>query len=123
MILGKLTPSREAVVQLKVRGPSGVEADIACVIDTGYTEYLTLPLTWIDALGLIYADTSSTTMADGSVVVIDLFEATIVWDGQARAIVADRMECAPLIGMSLLYDHLLTMEVVDGGPVTIAPLP
>jgi hypothetical protein len=26
------------------------------------------------------------------------------------------------IGMSLLYDHLLTMQVTDGGPVTIDPL-
>ena len=28
----------------------------------------------------------------------------------------------PLVGVSLLYGHRLTVDVVDGGPVTLAPL-
>jgi hypothetical protein len=37
--------------------------------------------------------------------------------GQQRQI--DR----PLIGMSLLYGSRVTLDVVDGGPVTIEPVP
>ena len=29
----------------------------------------------------------------------------------------------PLVGMSLLYGSRVTLDVVDGGPITIEPLP
>jgi len=46
-----------------------------------------------------------------------------LWDGRARLVSVHTAQGAPLIGVSLLYDHLLTVEVFDGGAVTIEPLP
>jgi predicted aspartyl protease len=43
MIRGTVNASREAVVRLRLRGPTGVEAEIDAIIDTGFTETLTLP--------------------------------------------------------------------------------
>lgn len=49
---GAVNAHLEAVVALRVRGPSGAEAELAAVIDTGYTGSLTLPESMTVALGL-----------------------------------------------------------------------
>ena len=43
MIRGTVNAQGEAVVRLRVRGPSGAEQDVDAVIDTGFTASLTLP--------------------------------------------------------------------------------
>lgn len=51
MITGVVTAEREAVIGLKVQGPSGQTQKIQAVIDTGFTGWLTLPPSLIAALG------------------------------------------------------------------------
>ena len=123
MIVGLVKPSREAIVTLEVRGPSQIAMDIEAILDTGFTESLTLNRALVGALGLRYVNTDDVTLADGSIVGTDLYEGTVLWNGQLRPVIVHCLEGSPLIGMSLLYDHLLTVEVVDGGPVTIDPIP
>jgi clan AA aspartic protease len=122
MITGGVTASREAIVRLELRGPrSAVVTD--AVIDTGFTDFLSLPLSLVTALGLAYLQTDKVFLADGSEIAVDQYEVTVIWDGQRRDVIAHCLEGSPLIGMSLLYDHLLTMEVVSGGPVSIDRIP
>lgn len=120
---GVVRPSREAVVSIRLIGNAGTDLRVEAILDTGFTESLTLPQRTIDALGLLQVNTDAVTLADGSMIAVALYEGIVVWDGQARSFVIHCMEGTPLIGMSLLYDHLLTMEVVDGGPVAVAPMP
>jgi predicted aspartyl protease len=123
MITGAVTRNREAIVRLRLRGPRGVEVEIDAILDTGFTEFLTLPQTSVASLALSQLYTEGLTMADGSIVQADLYECVVVWDGQPRTVPLHCLEGSPLIGMSLFYDHLLTMQVVDGGSVTIAAIP
>ena len=123
MITGVVRPSREAIVGLRLRGANTVEIDVEAVLDTGFTEYLTLPLALVNSLGLPRVNTDKVILADGNTVGVDLYEGVVIWDAQERAIIVHCMEGSPLIGMSLLYDHLLTMEVVDSGPVSIDAIP
>jgi predicted aspartyl protease len=60
--------------------------------------------------------------ADGSVIPVEVYEGRVIWDGQEHAIVIHCVEGSPLLGMSLLYDYLLTIQVVAGGSVTITAL-
>jgi hypothetical protein len=46
----------------------------------------------------------------------------ILWDGIRRDVTAMEAENDPLIGMTLLEGHRLTIDAIDGGPVTIEPL-
>src|SRR5437867_7742904 len=117
MIQGVVTQRREAIVRLQIRGAQGLDVGIDAVLDTGFTEYLTLPRTWVTTLALTYLFTDAVILADGSKIGVDLFECVVIWDGQERTVTVHCMEGAPLIGMSLFYDHLLTMEVVDRGKV------
>jgi predicted aspartyl protease len=64
MITGQITADREAVVELILRGPTGAELAVDAVIDTGYTECLTLPAADIAALGLPYRTTLDMAMAE-----------------------------------------------------------
>jgi clan AA aspartic protease len=121
MITGAVTPDREAIVRLRVRGSQEVEVD--AVLDTGFTEFLSLPPALIAALALPYVTLDRVMLADGSIVQCRVYEAEVDWEGRLRVVSVHAAQGAPLIGMSLLYDHLLTIEVVNGGALTIEPLP
>jgi clan AA aspartic protease len=123
MIQGTITAEPEAVVELITSGPSGSEEEVEMVIDTGFNGFLPLPLTLISTLALPYRGRRQATLADGSQVILDVYKATVLWDGRPRDVMALAAEDTPVIGMSMLYGHLVTLEVVEGGRATIAPLP
>jgi clan AA aspartic protease len=123
VITGMVTAGREAVVQLRLRGTNGIEVDVEAVIDTGFTESLAVSQMLVGTLALAFVETNKLFLADGSPITVDLYECMVTWDGQDRAVIAHCVQGRPLIGMSLLYDHLLTVRVQDGGPVTIAAVP
>jgi clan AA aspartic protease len=123
MISGAVTPFREAIVQLEVLGASGQPVDFAAVIDTGFTDFLTLPLSFIQSLRLPKAGSTRVVLADASEVDLDVYLADVVWDNQTITISAMSAEGDPLVGMSLLSGFNLSIDVVDGGAVTATKLP
>ena len=122
MITGVVTADREAIVRVRLHGPQGQEAAIDTVLDTGFTEALSLPQTWVDTLALPLVEFDEMMLADGRIIQVEVYEGSIIWDGQERLVVIHCVEGSPLLGMSLLYDSLLTMQVVHGGSVTITAL-
>ncbi len=121
MITG-VVQAREARIRLTVRGPRRREQEIEAVIDTGYTAWLTLPPSVIDAMDLPWHSVGRGILADGSECLFDVYEATVLWDGLARRILVDEAETDPLLGMALLAGHELRVQVTSGGMVTIQPL-
>ena len=75
------------------------------------------------ALQLPFAGHRRGTLADGSVTRLDVYMATVVWHGQPRDVLISQAAGMPLIGISLLEGSRLTIDVVDGGDVTIDELP
>ncbi len=122
MITGVVTDGREAIVQARVRGPQAVEQVMDAVLDTGFTEEISLPQARVDALGLPLIELDEVTLADDSTIEVGLYEGTVLWDGQERRVIVHCLEGTPLIGMSLIYAYLLTMQVMAGGRVTLVPL-
>jgi len=112
----------EARIRLTVRGPRRREEEIEAVIDTGYTGWLTLPTTVIDAMDLRWHSVERGILADGSECLFDVYEASVLWDGLARRILVDEAETDPLLGMALLAGHELRVQVTAGGKVTIQRL-
>jgi predicted aspartyl protease len=123
VIAGIVTPNREARVGLTVFNSGGQPQQIEAMLDTGFNLFLTLPSLLIAALGLPFAVPAKATLADGTAVSLDCYWVTLLWEGQPRRVVAVAADGTPLIGMSLLYGSRVTLDVVDGGPVTIEPLP
>ena len=119
MIAGAVNADHEAIIGLKVQGPSGQEQDIDAVIDTGFTGLLTLPPTIIQALGLTWLTQSQAVLGNGQIETFDVFVATVVWDGQPIRIMVDEANTDPLVGMALMYGYDLHIQNLDGGLVTI----
>ena len=123
MITGVVTASREAVVQVMVRGAHSRDVPVDAAIDTGFTGFLTLPPTLIAMLSLAFAGTTRATLGDGSAVSIDVFEATVVWDNHVRLVTVLAAQGGALVGMSRLFGYRLLLEGADGGAVQIEALP
>ena len=65
MITGSVTEAREAVVWLKIRGTNGLQVDLEAVVDTGFSGFVSLPQTWMDALALPQVGSVEMTLASG----------------------------------------------------------
>ena len=123
MITGVVTANREAIIRLTVSGPAGVEQQIEAVVDTGFDGWFSLPPALIALLGLQWRRRGRALLADGSECVFDIYEATVLWDGSLRRIVVDEASTAPLVDMALLHGYDLSVQVRNGGSVTIKALP
>ena len=121
MIVGTIA-RRRAYVSLTVRGPGGAEGAVEFTLDTGFTASMTLPAAACAALTLPFLRIQPANLADRSRLMLDVYEATLLWNGTERPVEVLALDGAPLIGMSLLEDSDVRLQVTDGGLVTIEPL-
>ena len=119
MIEGTVNALLEAAVTLTVGGAPGREYRVDAVIDTGYSGQLTLPSRVITELGLRRVGVSQATLADGSKIAFNVYDATVHWSARTVDIAVDEVDATPLVGMDLLHGYLLQIEVRSGGRVLI----
>lgn len=122
MITGRVTSTPEALLTLQLRGTQGHEVQIQAVLDTGFTDYLTLPPDVISELSLTSMDTVNCQLADGHIVTMESFEVVVIWHDSPRPILALAADGDPLIGMSLLYGSRVMLNVVADGDLKIEPI-
>lgn len=122
MMTGVISPDREALLRVVVRGPNGQEQGVDAVVDTGFNGFLALPNSVVGTLGLPYHSHTTAILGDGSSVTLRRHEATVDWEGQDREVLVLEADGGPLVGMSLLYGSRMTLDVVDGGLVNIEPM-
>lgn len=122
MILGAVNARHEAIVRLKLRGPKGAETDVEFVLDSGFSSSLTLPSSTVSALGLVQLSGGNSILADGSVCQYDIYAAEVEWDGIWKGVLVYAIGEEPLLGMRLLSDHELRIQVRASGMVQIEPL-
>lgn len=122
MIVGVVNSVREAVIKLAVLGSQG-QIEIDAVVDTGFDGFISLSLAVITELGFVFRRRGRAVLADGSEIIFDVYEATVIWDGEPRRVEVDEADSDPLVGMGLLEGYELTVEVVSGGAVAIELLP
>lgn len=96
---------REARIPLVVVGPDGREQGVAAILDTGFSGFLTLPNSVVEALELPWLGRGQALVGDGSHQAFDLYAATILWDGVPRAVQAASTETEPLVGIDMIYGH------------------
>ena len=122
MIKGFVNANLEAVVTLPLQGPSGRKREVNVVIDTGFNGYLTLPPMLVADLGLPVVGDGEAVLADGSEAVFDVYGVTVLWNGKSRYVETGAVGVDPLVGMSLLDSHNLSIDVRNGGRVAIQPM-
>ena len=119
MIRGEVNNTREAVVTLTIRGPNNHEVDVDAVVDTGFTATLTLPRYVVNTLQLIRKKFGSANLADGSIRQFEIYQAEVFWKSDWRPILVSVLGDETLIGMQLIENHELRINVRPGGIVTI----
>jgi clan AA aspartic protease len=122
VIIGAVNPRNEAVVPIRLRGPSHPGLDLKVVVDSGFTESLMLPMPLITTLGLARQSVIVAVLGDGSDAEFEVYTAEISWNGRWRLVTA-LVGSESLLGMRLLVGHELRVAVVPGGAVEISPLP
>ena len=123
MMIGNVNSRREAIIQFAVLGENNQKKAIKAVIDTGYTGFLTLSSAIITKLGLTWYMQEEGILGDGSLCIFNVFEATVILDGQLKSIEINESETDPLVGMGLLEGYELNIQGFAGGLVTIKALP
>ena len=123
MIEGEVTPERQGVVRLRVSRPGGPSEEMSVAIDMGFTGFLALPTDTIARLGLHLVGARRGRLADGSLILMPLYLAEVLWDGVLRRVQVLETGGPCLVGVSLLYDYVLTFEAIEGGHVSIEKLP
>jgi clan AA aspartic protease len=120
---GAVRSTGEATLSLSVSGPDGVTLEIEAVVDTGFSEALAVPQTYVVALGLVFLHTSQMELADAVTAQLHAYEAWVDWHGARVPVQVHAAEGKPLLGMGLLAGSRLTIDVTQGGAVTVEPLP
>jgi predicted aspartyl protease len=122
-MIGTVNAGHEITVRVPIMDGQGQPSDLVAVLDTGYSGHLTLPSAVIGALGLAWFARVQLVLGSGQVEEFDQYTATVLWDGQPRAIFVQAVETMPLLGMKLLVGHDLRARVAPGGDVEITPIP
>jgi clan AA aspartic protease len=111
-----------AVVDLTIEGPGGERKVTQAVVDTGFTGSLAVPEETAGSLQLTPLGEQRATLADGRLVRLRTYEASVMWDGQRRNLRVIETSGATLVGMALLRGYDLRMQVIPGGDVTFTAL-
>jgi clan AA aspartic protease len=122
LIRGEVTADNEAVVTIRVLGPTGQTEAVRAVIDTGFTEFLCLPPEIVNGLTLPFDSTVTFYLAGDTPAEFDQYIARVEWDGEVREVIAVKGDGVCLIGISLLRGKRLGVDCIDGGPVLISTL-
>lgn len=82
MMQGFVNQSCEAIIPLVVSHGNASRQMVEALIDTGFTGFLSLPLSIVESLGLPWIFRDSATLGDGSEVIFEMYRATVIWDGR-----------------------------------------
>lgn len=112
----------QARVEVVFRFQNQPDRSIEFVIDTGFAGALTLPVSVVAALGLLYVGRLDAHLADNSHVRVPVYEATIVWDGQETPVAVLGRGNRPLLGTALLDGFNLNADFADHRPLALQRL-
>lgn len=119
MITGIVNDNREALIRLYVYGANGIIHEVEAAADTGFNGYLTLPTELISALALVYSTSYDVMLANGSMVETLAYKAEVEWGGERRSIEVEAEPGRPLVGLALMEDWELTIQIKKDGTVVL----
>jgi clan AA aspartic protease len=118
MIQGSVVNGRPTV-RVKFLLPEQPEFEIDFVVDTGFNDYLTLPLQAIRLMNLPLYSSVSARLADNSESLLPIHLATILWDGEKKVVPVLATGLKPLLGTNLLKGFRLEIDFDNNGLVSI----
>jgi len=119
VIEGRINNRYEPVVTITVVSPTGESRELEAVVDTGFNGFVILPPDLVQELDLPFLNSSQAFLADDREINVQVHQATLTWDGVSRRVRATASGTTALVGMQLMTDHRLEMDIRIGGAVRI----
>ena len=119
MITGTVNTELEPIISLSIHHSDSKVFIQDAIVDTGFNGWLSLPPDLIAELDLKWKRRGRAILGDGSECVFNVYEAVIAWDEALVTIPVDEADSEPLVGMSLMEDYELTMQIFEGGFVEL----
>ena len=116
------TLRRQATLPVTFRLLGQPNVTLEFVIDTGFTEDLTLPAAAVSVLNLPYRYQQKANLADGTVIQMNVYTATILWNGMEREVGVVATGSRPLLGTLLLDEQELRVRFHEGDLVSVQDL-
>ena len=111
IIRGIVNPLRYAQVQITVRGAQGAaDKTLDAIMDTGFDQGLSLPLSIIKELNLYYSRKGSSMNFGCEIEEFDAHYAVAVLGDYEKGVVCFAAENPPLVGMELLDGFRLCVD-------------
>ena len=122
MIRGRVGPGRRAFVEIVLTGNQGQSLSIDAILDTGFEGYITLPPDVVSSISLATLAPSTYELADGQSVQFNTYLAMVSWHDRPRMVLALESNGVPLLGAAMLWGSRVTLDMEDGGGVSIEEL-
>ena len=119
MINGRINWLLEAIVYVEIQDTAGGLHRFECILDTGFDGDIALPLAAIRRLGLALSGRRFTILGNGDGVFMHTYVGTALWHGVQTEVTVLQTRSESAIGMSLLENNTVAMQVWDGGDVLI----
>ena len=119
MIAGTVTWLREAIVEIAIQGSESDSHSIQCVVDTGFNGDIALPNHVIEQLDLDPSDNLLVILGNGDQVFMQVHNAVVSWHDRLINVEVLETDRESAIGMALLENSTLTVQIWDGGEVLI----
>jgi len=102
MMFGRVSNNCEAIIKVAVGCIGSPKVTVDAVIDTGFTSFLSLPLSIITDLGLPWHYRDIGTLGNGSEAVFEIYKAAVIWDGKDQIVDVAASDADPLVGMGCM---------------------
>lgn len=122
MIRGIVNARFEAIVPLTVRGPHGTTVTLDASVDSGFNGTLSLPPSVIAELELDFVMEANRRLADGLPHQFQFYRVEVQWGDVWKRVLVLEADGPPLVGMVLMEDYELRIEVRPGGAVLISKI-
>ena len=113
----------QAWVAVEILARNSQPHTVEVLLDTGFNGNLKLTAATIRELELARSGYRYGELADGTTTRFMGYSATVLWDGDPLTVHIIEADSDPMLGMELLQGSRVTLDVLDGGPVTIDALP
>jgi len=111
--IGFFNTNQDPCIDIEVSNPIGWKQKLTCLIDTGFTGFLSIPMFTAFPIGLLLSGTMSLTLADGSTQfrLTCLGSASLDGEAQVGVIIIEPSSDQVLLGMDFLRKFNLQLIV------------
>ena len=118
---GRVSWQLEAIVNVEIQDAEGYFHTLRCTLDTGFDGDLALPSGVIEQLGLVPIDILNVTLANSARASMPKYNANVSWQERLIEVEVLQTNGESAIGMALLENSIVTLQVWDGGDISIEP--